>query len=110
MEQNEVILSLRKEKGLTLEQLSSLTNISRNMLWHLEKGDRTGTVETLKKLAEFYDVSIDYITGNNERKAIIDDFIDSLIDKGVLKDKDNIPDDVQEHVLNLIKEKISNMK
>ncbi len=110
MEQNEVIFNLRKEKGLTLEELSSLTNISRNMLWHLEKGDRTGTVETLKKLADFYDVSIDYITGNREREAIIDNFIDGLIKKGVLTDKNNIPDNVKEHVLNLIKEKISNVK
>lgn len=110
MKQNEVILSLRKEKGLTLEQLSELTNISRNMLWHLEKGDRTGTLETLKKLADFYNVSLDYITGNSERNNIIDSFIYGLIEKGILKNSNDISDDIKEKVLEMIKEKLPNEK
>ncbi|MGG5461461.1 helix-turn-helix domain-containing protein [Clostridium sp. B9] len=110
MKQNEVILSLRKEKGLTLEQLSELTNISRNMLWHLEKGDRTGTLETLKKLADFYNVSLDYITGNSERNNIIDSFIYELIEKGILKNSNDISDDIKEKVLEMIKEKLPNEK
>ncbi|ELQ0171784.1 helix-turn-helix domain-containing protein [Clostridium perfringens] len=110
MKQNEVILSLRKEKGLTLEQLAELTNISRNMLWHLEKGDRTGTLETLKKLADFYNVSLDYITGNSERNNIIDSFIYELIEKGVLKNSDDISDDIKEKVLEMIKQKLPNEK
>lgn len=110
MKQNEVILSLRKEKGLTLEQLAEQTNISRNMLWHLEKGDRTGTLETLKKLADFYNVSLDYITGNSERNNIIDSFIYELIEKGVLKNSDDISDDIKEKVLEMIKQKLPSEK
>lgn len=110
MKQNEIILNLRKEKGLTLDRLSELTGISRNMLWHLEKGDRTGTIETLKTLSAFYNVSLDYITGNKKRNAVIDDFIEDLIRKGKLDNNSEIPENVKEKVLSMIKEKISNVK
>jgi len=109
MNQHEILLKLRKDKGLTLEQLSLKTGISKNMLWHLEKGNRTGTIETLKKLSEFYDVSLDYITNNSNRAALVDDFIKKLIDEGLITNADNLPKEVEEEILNLIKLKIKKL-
>ncbi len=107
MKQNEIILKLRKDKNLTLEQLASMTGISRNMLWHLEKGNRTGTLETLEKLCSFYNVSLDYITGNSKRYEIIDNFIEDLIECGVLKSGENIPKEIETQILKLVQNKIA---
>jgi len=109
LEQPEILLKLRKEKELTLEKLSEKTGLSRNMLWHLEKGDRTGTVETLQKLSQFYGVSLDYITNNAERAGLIDEFIKGLVRDGILENENNIPSDVEKQILNLVKLKIKNL-
>lgn len=109
MEQHEILLKLRKEHKLTLEELSKKTGISRNMLWHLEKGNRKGTIDTLQKLSSFYNVSLDYITNNSERVALIDDFIKNLVDEGYLKDSENIPPEIEKQILDLIKLKIKNL-
>ncbi|MGU9539601.1 helix-turn-helix domain-containing protein [Clostridium tepidum] len=109
MNQHEILLKLRKDKGLTLEQLSAETGISKNMLWHLEKGNRTGTIETLQKLSSFYGVSIDYITNNSERSALIDEFIKGLVDEGIISDPDNIPEDIEKKILDLVKMKVKKL-
>ncbi|EJO5346415.1 helix-turn-helix transcriptional regulator [Clostridium botulinum] len=109
MEQNKILLKLRKNKGLTLEELASKTGISKNMLWHLEKGDRTGTVETLKKLSEFYQVSLDYITNNSERVRLVDDFIKELIDKGIIANSNDIDKEMEEKLLNFIRIRVDKL-
>lgn len=109
MEQCEILLKLRTDVNLTLDELAKKTGISKNMLWHLEKGNRTGTVETLKKLSEFYGVSLDYITNNSKRSALVDDFIKTLVEEGIITSADNIPKEVEEEILNLIKLKIKKL-
>lgn len=110
MEQNEIIKQLRNKSGLSLEELASKSGLSANMLWHLEKGDRIGTIETLKKLSSFYNVSLDYITNNSFRSTLIDDFISGLVRDGIIQDANNIPPEVEKQILNLIKLKIQNLK
>ncbi|CAM2844326.1 MULTISPECIES: helix-turn-helix domain-containing protein [Clostridium] len=109
MEQNEILSKLRKNKGLTLEELSSKTGISKNMLWHLEKGDRTGTVETLKKLSEFYQVSLDYITNNSQRVKLVDDFLQELINKGIIANSNDIDKEMEEKLLNFIRTRVDKL-
>lgn len=109
MEQYEILLKLRNDANLTLDELAEKTGISKNMLWHLEKGNRTGTIETLKKLSEFYGVSLDYITNNAKRSALIDDFIKSLVDEGIVTDSEDVPEDIMQEILSLVKLKIKKL-
>ncbi|BDR73684.1 hypothetical protein K144316041_23920 [Clostridium tetani] len=109
MKQHEIFLKLRKDNDLTLEELSEKTGISKNMLWHLEKGNRTGTLETLQKLSNFYGVSIDYITNNAERSALLDEFIKGLVHEGIIDDPDNIPKDIEKKILDLVKLKVKKL-
>ena len=102
MKQNEILRNLRNESGLSLDKLSYLTGISKTMLFNLEAGSRTGTIDTLKTLAKFYNVSLDYITGYDERIRIIDDF---LID--LSKDFDLNDPIIQKKILKAIEEKIN---
>ena len=52
---------LRKGKGYTQIYVQMKTGIEQALLSKFENGERTPPTETLFRLAEFYNVSIDYI-------------------------------------------------
>ena len=53
------IYNLRKEKNLTLSQLSKLTNLSIGYLCHLENGSRTNpSMNTMEKICKSLNKSI----------------------------------------------------
>lgn len=51
----------RKSNGLTQEQLAERTGISISFLGHIERGSRKASLETLVKLANALEVSLDYL-------------------------------------------------
>lgn len=57
---------LRKSKGYTQIALQMKTGIEQSLLSKFESGERTPPTETLIRLADFYDVSIDYILCRTE--------------------------------------------
>lgn len=57
------IAELREQKGWTQEELSTLIGISRGALSHYEQSRRKPDFETLTKLADILQVSIDYLIG-----------------------------------------------
>lgn len=61
---------LRKGKGLTQISLQMQTGIEQALLSKFENGDRTPPTETLFLLAEFYDVSIDYILCRTDKPEV----------------------------------------
>lgn len=52
---------LRKSKGYTQIAVQMKTGIEQALLSKFENGERVPPTETLMRLADFYDVSIDYI-------------------------------------------------
>lgn len=61
---------LRKERGLTQIALQMQTGIEQALLSKFETGERIPPTETLLVLADFYDVSIDYLLCRTERPEI----------------------------------------
>lgn len=61
---------LRKEAGLTQISLQMKTGIEQSLLSKFENGDRIPPTETLMILADFYNVSMDYIMGRTENPEI----------------------------------------
>ena len=61
---------LRKEAGLTQISLQMKTGIEQALLSKFENGDRIPPTETLIILADFYNVSIDYILCRTEKPEI----------------------------------------
>ena len=57
------LLELRQEHNLTQKQLAKILNISQRSYSHYETGSRQIPIELLIALADYYDVSIDYIVG-----------------------------------------------
>lgn len=54
----------RNNKKLTGQKVADQLNITRNALSLYENGKREASYETLKKLSQIYNVSIDYLLGN----------------------------------------------
>lgn len=61
------ILMLRKQQGLTREQLAELSDISVQFLADIEKGRKNMTVTTLRKLSAALLVSTDFIVNGIEQ-------------------------------------------
>ena len=54
---------LREEKGLTQSQLAKLLNIHSVTYLHYEKEQREPPLSLLADIAQFYQVSVDYLLG-----------------------------------------------
>lgn len=62
------IAELRKEKGLTLKQVGDAIGVGNNTISRYESGQREPKLETWKKLADYFDVSVPYIQGISDNK------------------------------------------
>ena len=60
--------SLRKEAGLTQKEIADHFKTSPQSYAQWEKGLRSPSKESLEKLAQFFNVSTDYLLGNSELK------------------------------------------
>lgn len=61
---------LRNEKGLTQQQVASDLGVSQPNYRRWEAGERKPKQTTLEKLADYYQVSVNYLTGNTELRDI----------------------------------------
>ena len=61
---------LRTQNGYTQEQLAKLLHISRSRLAMYEQGNRQPDFEMQETIADFFNVSIDYLINGKEFKNI----------------------------------------
>lgn len=64
----EIIAELRVDKGMNQEQLANVLNVSRSTLANWEVGNRSIDVETLVVIADYFQVSCDYLLGRTKHK------------------------------------------
>ena len=57
---------LRKEKNITMKKIGEIIGVSESAVSQYENGKRQPDHETLTKLADFFEVSIDYILGRTD--------------------------------------------
>ena len=59
---------LRKERKISQLKLALDLNMNQNSISRYENMERQADYETLIKIAEYFDVSIDYLLGRTENK------------------------------------------
>ena len=64
----ERLLRLRKEKGLTQEEVGARLSLSPQSVSKWENGTSLPEIDTLGKLADLYGVSTDYLLGRDDAK------------------------------------------
>ena len=69
MEFNHKLYELRKQKGLSQEELANKLNVSRQTVSKWELGDSTPDMEKLIGLSDLFDISLDELVLGKEAKA-----------------------------------------
>jgi transcriptional regulator with XRE-family HTH domain len=88
------ILALRKERGWSQQQLAKKIRTSGPIVGRYERGEMVPSVEVAKKLADTFDVTLDYLVDDTGRAAEIKDkaMLQRLIELDALdaEDKETI--------------------
>lgn len=70
----ERLVELRKEKGLKRQEVANALGVSRASLEYYEKGQRKPDIEIAARIAEYYNVSTDYLVGLSASRVNEEDF------------------------------------
>ncbi len=82
------LAELRSARGLTQQQLADLTGLTRGRLNNYEQGTREPDLVTLQSLADFFDVTTDYLLGRSDPTAEAAAETMSKIDQALGEDPD----------------------
>lgn len=85
--------TLREERGLSQVELAKILNIANSTLSLYESGSREPNFEILKKIANYFNVSTDYILGRNE-----------VMSSQIENEKSH---NIDEKIMNLVKERFT---
>ncbi len=97
---------LRKDKNLTQQELAKIINMSQTGYSQYERNERKIPITTIKKLANYFEVSVDYLSGLTDIKdkyknsKIINNENNILRLKEIREDKDYLQKDIAK-VLNM---------
>jgi transcriptional regulator with XRE-family HTH domain len=61
-----LLIELRKEKGIYQKELATYLEVSTGTISNYEKGVHNPDLKALCKIADFYDVSLDYMLGRTQ--------------------------------------------
>lgn len=62
------IRSIREDNDVTQQQMAELLNVSQNTYSQYETGKIEWTASTLIKIADYFDVSVDYLLDRTKKK------------------------------------------
>lgn len=66
------IRSIREDNDVIQQQMAELLSVSQNTYSQYETGKIEWTASTLIKIADYFDVSVDYLLDRTKRKNMID--------------------------------------
>ena len=100
---------IREEKGLYQKDLAKLLNVSVPAIAQYESGKRDMSTDSLIKLAEYLEVSTDYLLGKSDIRTSNKDKNDDILDLakvGFTKENYNPPTEKQKEQIRTIIETI----
>ncbi|MBS4958836.1 MAG: helix-turn-helix transcriptional regulator [Clostridium sp.] len=114
----EILKQLRKEKKLTQQQLAERLNVSRSVLAMIESEKQKGSIDLQRQIANFFNVSLDYLEGftteknglSDKRESLVTNFLQFLIKSGIIENENEIDEKTEEMILEMVKKEISNLK
>lgn len=103
----ERLKQLRTEQNLTQKELAKNINTSQQNIGFWETGKRNPKYDMIEKLANFFNVSTDYLTGKSNIKTPESD-IDKAIDKSVAYNGKTITNNDREAIKTFLNNYFSN--
>lgn len=93
------IKSLRELKKITQTELSEQLDVSPSTVGMWEQNRRTPDAEMLKRISEFFNVSLDYLLGKTDIKNYSKEYTVALHSD---TDYDDLPESAKEEINNFI--------
>lgn len=96
---------LRQEKDLLQKDIANYLNISTSAYGFYEQGKRTPDAEIMKKLSEFFNVSLDYLLGKTAIRESADEILSGKEPTVALHsdyEYDELPDEAKKEIENFI--------
>ena len=90
------IATLRKRKRWSQAALAEAAHVSREAIGKYERGVAVPSVETARRIADAFDVTLDYLAGDSEAGAIDRETLARV------QELQALPDDDREHVLAVV--------
>ena len=92
---------IRKRNKLTQREVSKFLNITPQAYAHYEQGYRTPDINTLKKLAEFYHITLDELV-NEDKKESFDNKKITILGYGIGKKEIELTEEQKQLLTSLI--------
>lgn len=61
-----ILKNLREDRGLSLEKLAEIVGVNKSTLSRYENNQREPDLDTAKKIADYFSVTLDYISGRED--------------------------------------------
>ena len=90
---------LRNEKGLTVRQLGDILNISYPTITNIENDKRGFSDEMLIAIADYFQVSTDYLLGKSDIRNVDDIDLDA-IEYGLFREIKEMSPEMKEQIIN----------
>lgn len=112
-----ILRKLRKERGLSQKELAKKMKVTQSTIASLETGRRDASNELMINLANFFNVSLDYLNGltetknentteNKENESLVRDLLVHLYKSGLIKDINNIDNTTKEIIMSMVKKEL----
>lgn len=97
--------ALRQEKDLLQKDIANYLNISTSAYGFYEQGKRTPDTQIIKKLADFFNVSVDYLLGKTDIRESAEEILSGKEPTIALHsdyEYDELPDEAKKEIENFI--------
>lgn len=101
---SKIIADLRKVKDWSQTELANVSGVSREMIGKYERGEAVPSIEAAKKIADAFEVSMDYLIGEGAHASFDKKNIKRL------QDIEKLEDDVKDKLYFVIDNIIQNSK
>lgn len=92
METHEILKRLRESKGLTMKEVSDATKMATSLISDYETGKKALGMKVAIRLADFYNVSLDYLVGREPAPQPPPELSAKMDDKEFLQLYNSLPE------------------
>ena len=105
----EKIRKKRQSTGLSQDAVSEKIGLSESFYGHIERGDRKLSVESLVKIADYLDLSLDFLLMESKLNHSNDERLHSELDN-IFRDKNQSQRDYLLSILKVLSDNIEKLK
>ncbi|NLL92294.1 MAG: helix-turn-helix domain-containing protein [Ruminococcaceae bacterium] len=91
---------IREKRRITQTELADYLGVKRNTISRYETGDREPNNETLVRIAEYFDVSVDYLLGKTDITAPPSANIDDILLHALFDGDKEVTEEMMDEVKN----------